>query len=169
VLLLQAFIAAATLVLLDSRKVYLYAIHVVPYLVTLTACSLAYVFDARTSSRRASIAIAACVLVIQLAGTIYTVVRDSYDRDFLPAAREVVRYSNAGQRIMAAGQFAFVTGFDQIVDDPTLGYRSGLDPDVVVLHPRYRSDLEYVSRKSPDVASRSVSSKSVVGGLTNVP
>lgn len=150
---LLASVSACVLVVLDSRKVYLYSVHVVPYLIVLTAFAAASISGARGIGRSALLAALAGALVVQLAGTTYTIARDSYHREFLPVAEAIARETRLGKTVMGTATLAFVTGFDgPLQDDASLGAFTGAVPDVVVVDETYQSQFAYFSNHSPAVS-----------------
>jgi hypothetical protein len=169
VLVLMAVALAATLVLLDSRKIYVYTVHVTPYAVALSALAIAHLFIAGPLPRRVAIGGGVLIVAVQLSGTVYAIVRDGYRRDFLPAALELQSEVRAGRRIVGSAEFAFVLGFDApLSDDTSLGYFSRQPFDVLVVDPLFEQRVEWRGRRSPAIAAHIDATRAALGHRTRL-
>lgn len=145
-------VMAATMMFVDDHKFGVYLVHIFP-LYSLFFASL--VLSAWRTERPARL-IAATVLTgfvaLQLLGSVYWVLRDSYHKEFLPLARYMGEHISSGARIDAPAEFAFPIGFEgQLKDDVNLGVLSGWMPDLIVQSDRYRQWLELNKANNPEL------------------
>lgn len=134
-----------------------YLIYAIPYL-ALSAASFYgdWIFSRQPGRflRWALVAAMAVLLLVNIAGT----VRRGFQiraraNEYADIAFLVTPLLPAEGRIMASPQFAFLFGFDRVVQDDTMGYYSGKQWDIMVEFRFSEEELENIRRQAPEVVA----------------
>jgi 4-amino-4-deoxy-L-arabinose transferase-like glycosyltransferase len=129
-------------VLFDGLKPFVYLLHIVPYYIALFGVLVTWLWSTRKLPRAVPAAIVAALVLVQISGTAYTVLRNSYHNDFLPAANFLRQNMTAGQWAIGTAEFAFPLGFDgAVLDDPRIGVVSTKRADFAIVDTRYEDYL----------------------------
>ncbi len=109
--------------------------------VMLAACFSVFLSYVTSPPAWRSIATAVAILAgIQLAGIVHLARSDDFHRQFQPAVAAIRHVAGSNARVMASNHFWLGLWDDpNFLTDPTLGFLSGLRPDVFVMDPLSRS------------------------------
>ena len=90
--------------------------------------------------------------LFSIAGVIYRVRQDPYDRIYEPTARFPQDRVKADNLVLASGEFGFALGFgDHVIEERWFGYRTRSLPAYIVLGQYYRSLIEISKTNDPAV------------------
>lgn len=117
--------------------------------IMMAACAATFLYKVFEPPRWPMILAAVAILaVIQLGGAAALTMRDDYHRDFLAEVRAIEQKSVPGSTVMSQAEFWFGLSQDRtVLVDPTLGFYTGLRPDVFVVDAEFR-DLHQSARRS---------------------
>jgi hypothetical protein len=137
-------IYAFTMAFYENTKVVMYGFSLIPFYVALTAIAVHEWWRASGVARAAAMAASTAVVVVGTAGLLYTsVVKNDYNRVFLPTAKLIEDHTRPGDTVFASSELGFAIPNDRkIVDDANLGYYSHKAAEVIVLHPTHAQHLE---------------------------
>jgi hypothetical protein len=119
-------------------KYYYYLAHST---VIMAACLGIFLWNAVRPPTRVWVIAGVMIVVggLQVAGAVRTIHRDEYHRSFMPAADAIARNSASGSLVMGSNElWVRLSPNRKVLNDPVLGYRSGLQPAVIVTDPVYR-------------------------------
>jgi len=151
VILLLICLFATTLFLIDNNKFAIYLVHLYPLSAGLLAIVLEHAHTNRFLPRPLLVTFFFCFLLLQAGGLLSWVSKDGYHKDYLPAAKFLSGHMKPGQMLMGPAEFTFALGWDlNLIDDSMLGYRSGKNPDIIVMDARYRDMFDYRQRTMPE-------------------
>lgn len=138
-----AAIHAAGLMILDGMKLHFYVIHIAPYLLILAALAAARIWHSGGWLKPALSIWLAAHFLIQGAGAVYPMYRNSM-REFKTVAAFIEPYLDQDALVMASAELGFEIGYtDKLLDDWTLGCVNGLEPSIIVLEDGYRERQEH--------------------------
>ena len=130
VALVQAGLIAMILLLFEGAKQPWYLIYLVFPLAALLALAV--------PRRSAWTAAMAAFIGLQLAYPAMVIVQDKYRKTYMPLIEHVA----PGTFTMGTAELGFGLGFENVLDDPRLGFYTGQTPDNIVLDPRYESYIK---------------------------
>jgi 4-amino-4-deoxy-L-arabinose transferase-like glycosyltransferase len=135
----------------DGKKVWTYLLYVVPMFATLLAVFVVTCWRERLLPRGLLAAACAVFLAVQCATTWSRVLRDDYDRRYLPATRFLASHAGKNELIMGPSELAFQLGFDNnLLDDTRLGCISGKRANYIVIDKLgYAAAIMYLERDDP--------------------
>jgi 4-amino-4-deoxy-L-arabinose transferase-like glycosyltransferase len=138
--------------LFEAVKLHFYVVHLAPLWMSLFAIALRWTWGRHKRLRLPTVLLAALLIVVHLAGTAYTIRRNSYARTYVQVLEAIRSHADRTDLIMGSAELAFALGFDaNLVDDVRLGCHSGKQPAVVVVDRRYRDTFAVVlAVKEPD-------------------
>lgn len=135
-----------------NQKLPYYLIHIVPMFAAILAVLTHWCWTNRSIPRR-MVATAACgFLLINFCGSLYPVLKNPYQRNYLTAVDYLKRNSNGTTLVMGSAALGFGLGFTEgLVDDVLLGYRSGKQGDFIVVEGLYyRQTFENLRSAQPE-------------------
>ncbi len=88
------------------------------------------------------------LLLLQLGGMALQIRQNTYGRRYRPAMQFVRRQAPSGI-IMGGSQLGFGLGYEGLLDDPTLGYRSHKIPDWIIVDDHYTQNFEAIRQIDP--------------------
>jgi hypothetical protein len=137
--------------LLEAAKMHQYVVHIAPLYMALFSVVFVWVWRVRANWRLGAATLALFAVIVHLAGTGYTIRRDSYGSSFRPVVQYVLSLNPQTNLVMASSELAFGIGFDSnLVDDPTLGFNTGLRPKVIVMEGRYKDAMgKFLAENGP--------------------
>lgn len=115
----------------DHRKLSFYVVHINVIAGMLTAVAIGYLWRRRPAARPLVAAFTTALLALSVAPSAARAVVNPR-RAFQQAASGIPRAADA-RRTFASAEYAFELGFDVVVDDEWLGWKTGERPGVVVL------------------------------------
>jgi len=149
-LILIALVALVALGVLDNKKLPGYFVHVLPPLASMVAVAAWWLWSA-TRVPKPLIALGVTgFMALQLVGLANRVVRNPYQNVYLPVVRFVA--ANATSSTLVSGPAQLFYGLPpeiRVVDDLTLGYRSGVEPDLIVGDEFYAEPLPGKVQRRP--------------------
>lgn len=138
----------------DGLKGSAYLVHTLPLCAVFLAWSIWYFTAGQLASRLAIWAAAAALTLFagaQLEATLRNVIHNPQSWDYDNAV-DFLRREHAPAAIIAGGEFAFALGFESgAIDDPRLGYYSGMRPEYLVLNPIIRGWIEHSAKLYPEI------------------
>jgi len=140
------------LTLFEGTKLYLYMIHMTPLYAALLAAWINWCWRSR-SVPRWILAPAFCSLILlHLTGSVYVMMRNSYQSNYLPAVSFLNQHSDQNALIMGTAEISFGLKFhDTLLDDKWLGYNTGRIPDFVVEDRRYEQEQLWAQARRPEI------------------
>ncbi|HUQ90854.1 MAG TPA: hypothetical protein VM120_04165 [Bryobacteraceae bacterium] len=137
-------IAFCGLYILDNQRNGTYLNHVFPLYAAVLATVLYWMFDSgKGMLRPVSVLLLAGVLLLQVGGSAYLIYTNPFQRDFMAAVRFVQQNAKPGSdHIVGSPELGFGLGFDNVLDDLTMGYHNRKKPAVIILDPRFRGWIE---------------------------
>ncbi len=140
------------LALLDGNRWYTYLIYLIPLYAIVLAFYLRVLLDRGAWVRRAVCAVVVGLTLFSIAGVVYRVRQDPYDRIYEPTARFLRDHVKGDDMVLSSGEFGFALGFgDHVIEDRMFGYRTGSLPAYIVLGQYYRSLIEISKTNDPAV------------------
>ncbi len=151
-LLILTALCFTYLTLFEGTKLYLYMIHITPLYAALLAAWISWCWRSG-SVPRWILAPAFCSLILlHLTGSIYVMLRNSYQNNYLPAVSFLNQHSDSNALIMGTAEMSFGLKFhDTLLDDKWLGYNTGRTPDFVVEDTRYEQEQLWAQARRPEV------------------
>jgi 4-amino-4-deoxy-L-arabinose transferase-like glycosyltransferase len=140
------------LTLFEGTKLYLYMVHITPLYAVLLAAWISWCWRTR-SAPRWIIAPAFCGLILlHLTGSIYVVLRNSYQNSYLPAISFLNQHSDQNTLIMGTAEMSFGLKFPEtLLDDKWLGHNTGRTPDFIVEDTRYEQEQLWAQTRRPEI------------------
>jgi 4-amino-4-deoxy-L-arabinose transferase-like glycosyltransferase len=135
VLWLTAF-TFATMTFFEGAKYHVYLAHILPLVAMLVAASVMLSWPSDPVRGRLMSLAAVILVTVQLGGVVYSIARDRYHREYLPAAQFLAGAAR-GRTITGSAELGFHVGFSQVRDDRTLGYPDGEASGLVAINARY--------------------------------
>ena len=136
------------LVFFEGSKQPWYLIHLVwPFTVTL-ALAIRWYWQERPASRQL---LTVCLLgfsVIQLGYPVLLVKKNNYKNSYLSTIDFITR-AKGHQSVFGSAELGFGLGFENVKDDPYLGYYTQKEPAILVLDRNYRASLSVIKRERP--------------------
>lgn len=87
---------------------------------------------------------------LQIAGTAIGISQNPRARSYQPAIEAILRHSSPGSLVIGSGELWFPLSSQRtVIHDPALAGRSGLQPDILVMDPLYRTQLRDASVRYP--------------------
>lgn len=139
------------LLLLDGQRNGVYLSHVLPLYAILLATVLWWSWERGVVARWAAAVGGCAFLLLQIGGSAYIIFTNPYRNDYLPAVHFVQQQTAPGAYIVGGPEMGFGLGFDNILDDLTLGYNNHKKPDVIVINARYRNFFDAFKRDKPEI------------------
>ena len=136
--------------LVEGQRLSVYLVHMIPLYSALLALVVYQVVSQRIVPRAlAGIAVAGLVS-LQLGGIVLQIRNDPYHKTFVPPMQFVRSQVPPGELVMGGSHLGFALGLDgQLVDDNTLGYRTGRTPDWVVVEEHYEQNFASIQASDP--------------------
>ena len=131
-----AFLAAFSLyfTFFDGTRFSYYMVLVTPFWCTLLAGMLVHFWEHRRKAVAALIL--SGLMILQFGGILYRSLQNPYGKSFLPAVEYLRAHAAPGDLVFANSDFAFGYGYDRNVkEEITIGYRSKLTPEYLVMDP----------------------------------
>jgi len=140
------------LTLFEGTKLYLYMVHITPLYAALLAAWIAWCWRSRGVPRWI-IAPAFCgLIVLHLTGSVYVMLRNSYQNSYLPAVSFLNQHADQNALIMGTAEMSFGLRFPgTLLDDKWLGYNTGRIPDFVVEDTRFEQEQLWAQAKRPEI------------------
>jgi hypothetical protein len=149
VLLLLGLTDFVMLALLNVRGKVNYFVHATP-LLTVLAVLVAWRSPLlRWTPRVVVIACCAVLLVLNGARLVHSVWYDAYRNNYLPVQRALRAVIPPESTVFAQAEWAFALGFERILHDSTLGFRSGKRLDYLVVDKKQQFDVDVYSQRIP--------------------
>jgi len=149
-LLLFLLFLTAFLVLTEAApsKFYYY----LPHTTAILAVSAAIFLCSLPFSRRFRLALLLGFAALQIAGTAISISQNLRARSYQPAIEAILRHSAPGSLVIGSGELWFSLSAQRtVIHDPALAGRSGLQPDILVMDPLYRTQHRDASVKYPAI------------------
>ena len=143
-------IAFFGLMLLEGQRLSVYLVHIIPLYATLLALLLYWLWERRPIPVWIPAICLLGLVLLQLGGIALQIRHNAYGREYRPAMAFVRGQASDGM-IMGGSQLGFGLGYERLLDDTTLGYRSHKIPEWIVVDDRYREDFEIIRKTDPDV------------------
>ena len=134
-----AIVAILFLTYFDHRKLSFYIVHVNVLLGLLTAAMLSSVSRLGARHRRAALVAACGVAMVHLAptaGRAMTNPRAPYER-----LRAALKSETPVSPVYAHAEYAFVAGFDGLLDDEWIGWKTGPRPGLILASPALAGEI----------------------------
>ncbi len=147
VLLLLCLADFVMLALLNVRGKINYYVHATPLLTVLAVLVAWRSTLLRPAPRVVVIACCAVLLVLSGARIVHSVRYDPYRTNYLPVQDALRAVIPPTATVFAQAEWAFALGFERILHDGMLGFRSGKRLDYLVVDNKEQYDLDVYSRK----------------------
>jgi hypothetical protein len=137
------------LALFNVRGKINYFVHVMP-LLTVLAVLLAW--RSQLLPRDLRLAVIACCAVLLLvngARLVHSVRHDAYRTNYLPVQRVLRALIPPEATVFAQAEWAFALGFERVLHDDVLGFRSGTRLDYLVIDGKQQYDIDIYSQTLP--------------------
>jgi hypothetical protein len=132
-------ISFTTMGLIEGTRQRVYMMHMIPFVVMLTAASLYWLWSQGSARRAMAIAFASIFVLLHVAATGYRVILNPYAKQYMPLVEYVRPTARTGALIMGPAPLRFELGFDtNVIFDPDLGSVSGKVPSLIVLDDQSR-------------------------------
>lgn len=152
-LLAYALTVFLMLAFLESNRWYIYLIHAVPVYAACAALFTAWLHGRGGRARQAAVAGTAAFALFAVASVAYRARLDHYGRAYEPVMAFLQANVRPGELVMGGGEFGVGLGFaDHVLDDHSLGRRTGRTPDWVVIGRDYE-EFHRQFRRSPNPAN----------------
>lgn len=140
------------LTLFEGTKLFLYMIHITPLYAALLAVWISWCWSSR-SVPRWILAPGLCGLILlHLTGSVYVMLRNSYQNSYLPAVSFLNQHSDQKSLIMGTAEISFGLKFpNTLLDDKWLGYNTGRIFDFVVEDTRYEREQLWARARRPEI------------------
>ena len=137
----------------ESVKHPAYLVYTIPFFSALLALWIWHLASRSRTVSRVALAGVAGFVVLQLASIVHVVLRDDYQRTYLPAAAFLKSHIKADNLVMGEPELGFALGFDtNFTDDRRLGYYSHAVPRFIVLGEDYPQAFAKFRRDNPPIA-----------------
>ncbi len=137
ILLLMYFLGQTLLI--HGNKSLFYLTHVMPFYTAILAIWTSTMWLKSKLSKYLIVGLLSILILIQVGVNVNRILKDPYHAQYLQVAEVVRQYDDGSQLIMGISEFAFTLGFDDtFIDDPSLGFYSGREPDIVIVSEWYR-------------------------------
>lgn len=137
-ILLLAYFLGQTFLIHGSKSLF-YLLHVMPFYTSILAIWVSTMWMKSKPSKYLIVGFLSIFILIQVGVNVNRILKDPYHALFLPVGEVVAQYDDGSQLIMGKSEFGFMVGFgDNFIDDPTLGFYSGKEPDIVIVSEWYR-------------------------------
>jgi hypothetical protein len=149
VLVLLCLVDFVTLALLNVRGKINYYVHVLP-LLTVLAALIAWRSPLLPRAPR-FVVIAGCAILVVLNGgrLVHSIRYDAYRTNYLPVQRALREVIPPKATAFAQAEWAYALGFERMLHDDILGFRSGKRPDYAVLDGKQQYDITIYSQTIP--------------------
>lgn len=119
--------------------------------VMMAACAGMFIYNVTPSPRWAMILVVTAILAaVQLGGAAVVIRRNEDRRTFMPVIDAIEQHSSPNSIVMSESELWFGLWRNRtVLNDPLLGFRSGIRPDVVVMNSVYRDLHERDRRTNP--------------------
>ena len=151
-LLLVSGVTLLVMIALDRAAQYLYLVHFVVWMISLTAVTGVWWWDRRSVPRWALVTVLTLVVLVQLATIGRRVTQRAYSTIYLATTNYLKEHAQGKGIVMGSSELAFELGYvDSLVDDPRLGFRSGKRPNFIVIdNNRYAEWIPQYERREPE-------------------
>ena len=139
--------------LLEGTKADFYLVHMTPLLCCCAAIWIHSWWLTGGVRRFTGAAVALLLVVFQIGWNVYSIRRDPYRQSYTVITAYIKQHAGPHTLVMGGGELGFDLGFyGPVLEDATLGYYSGRQPDFVVVDDKcYRQTLYELEGKAPDV------------------
>lgn len=137
--------------LLDGQRNGTYLAHIFPWYALLLVSSFYWLWESRAVPRFLPALAYAGVLLLHLGGSLYIIYTNPYKNDYSAAIAKIRQVTPPGGHVVGTVELGFGLGFDNFLDDLTLGYNNRKKPDVVVVNDRYRTWFESFKKDKPAI------------------
>lgn len=150
-ILLLAYFLGQTF-LIHGNKSLFYLLHVMPFYTAILAIWAGTIWLKSKPSKYFIVGLLSIFILIQVGVNVNRILKDPYHSYYLPVAEAVRQYDDGSKMIMGISEFAFTLGFDDnFIDDPSLGFYSGREPDIVIVSVWYRVLFRVCGEWDPDL------------------
>jgi hypothetical protein len=152
-ILIIVAIDAFWLTFLNSNKRYYYLVDITPAMAVIWAVWVRQNWNARSLPRWLMLGASIGLAALDVGASINRIGVDTYDTNYVPVVSFIEsHYSSAGGTIIGSGELGFGLGFDgKVVDDNSLGYYSGVNPNVIVVNPEYDYQFQHYQSTNPRI------------------
>jgi 4-amino-4-deoxy-L-arabinose transferase-like glycosyltransferase len=145
-------VTVTTMMLVDNLKYGMYLVHIFPFYITLLGSVILWAWRFPGWPRWVTGMGVVLFVGLQLSGSVYWIVRNSYGREYLPLIHYLQQHTSPGTRITGPSELAFGLGFDgPLKDDSSIGCVTGRKPDIIVQNLLYRSWMVDFEKNRPDL------------------
>jgi hypothetical protein len=155
---LSGFVFYSLLALFEGLKSSTYVVHTLPIPAALLAVAIAHYAWADTSgqgrpwTRRAAVAVLTVFVGLQLAYGIQNNWIPGRQWNYASTLEFLANRATPSSQIVGGAELAFELGFDaRLIDDPRLGYYSGMRPDFIVANSLYRGWFQRSKTRYPEI------------------
>jgi len=151
VLLWLLLILNVYLFFFEAFKFTYYLVLIVPVYDAILAIYLMHLYREGASRRKLAVAVVGLISIVQVGGILLRIKQNQYRRDYLPAVAFLKERAKPQDLVFATSDFGFDYGFERnIKDEFSIGYRSGLDPDYIVMDSNYSGNMMSWQFMQPD-------------------
>ncbi len=126
----------------EAFKFTYYLVLIVPVYDAILAIYLMHLYRQGAWPRRVAVAVFLLLTLVQVGGILLRIRQNQYGRDYLPAVAFLKAEAKPQDLVFATSDFGFDYGFDRNVKDEfSIGYRSGLAPDYIVMDANYSTNM----------------------------
>jgi hypothetical protein len=138
---------------LEGTKADFYLVHMTPLL---CCCAAIWIYSwclIGGARRLTGAAVALLLVVFHIGWNVYSISRDPYRQSYTAITAYIKQHEGPHALVMGGGELGFDLGFyGPVLEDATLGYYSGKQPDFVVVDDKcYRQTIYELQFKAPDV------------------
>ncbi|MCX6646007.1 MAG: glycosyltransferase family 39 protein [bacterium] len=148
VLLLAYFLGQTFLII--GNKSLVYFVHIMPFCAAILAIWASTLWGKSKSAKYFIVGLLSIFILIQVGVNVNKILKDPYHSQYLPVAEAVRQYDDGSKLIMGVSRFAFTLGFNEnFIDDPSLGFYRGREPDIVIMSSWYRDVFKFCGEWDP--------------------
>jgi hypothetical protein len=137
-------------------------VYILPLYTTLLAISAVHLIQLSRVMKFVAVTILIVICAMQVGSDIRRIQDDSYHNVYLPVIEKIRELDNNFESdddpkiIMGGSELAFELGFNSgtsdyiLIEDPALGYFSGISPDMIVLEPHFRGWFALLEMEHPE-------------------
>lgn len=145
-------IAFLGMYILDNQRNGTYLCHIFPLYAAILATVLYWMYQSRNVLLRPlSALVLTGFLLLQIGGSAYIIYTSPFQNDFMAAVRFAEQHAKPGSdHIIGSPEMGFGLGFDNVLDDASLGYFNHKRPVVIIMDARLRHWMDSFSVSHPD-------------------
>ena len=133
----------------ETMKFSYYLVHLLPLLLAVLAIAVVHLWRIRKGIQWALAGGVAVLVFVEVGGIAARIRLNDYRNVYMPAVEYVRAHARTGDKVFTTCSFGFGYGFDNIIDDDSLGYYSGKRPAFIVMEEIVDYQQELMKTNAP--------------------